>query len=75
LKIRLKNYSREIDLIRILDAKLEKICQSRISTISSSFAKDTKVSQTQENEQKKSKLSISLSKSKSKSKDNKTKLI
>jgi len=48
LKIRLRNYSREIDLIKILDAKLEEICQSRVSTILLSFIKNIEASQTQE---------------------------
>jgi len=71
LKIKLRDYSREIDLIRILNAKLEKICRSRVSTILFSFAKNTKVSQIQKNEQKEFKLLVFLSKSKSKSKNNK----
>jgi len=33
LKIRLRNYFKEIDLIRILDAKLEETCQSRVLII------------------------------------------
>jgi len=46
LKVRLKNYSREINLIRILNAKLEETRRSKVSTILFSFAKSTKVSQT-----------------------------
>jgi len=46
LKIKLKNYFQEINLIRILDTKLKKIRQSRVSTILSSFVENTRVSQT-----------------------------
>jgi len=49
LKVELRNYFREIDLIRILDAKLKETCQLRVSIISFSLAKDTKVLQIQEN--------------------------
>ena len=45
LKVELKNYFQKINLIRILDAKLEKICQSKVSTILSFFTRDTKASQ------------------------------
>ncbi len=46
LKIRLRNYSRKINLIRILDAKLEETRQLRVSTILFFFAKNIKTSQT-----------------------------
>jgi len=46
LKIKLKNYSWEIDLIRILDAKLKKTCQLKVSTILFFFTKNIEASQT-----------------------------
>lgn len=33
LKIKLRNYSREINLIKILDLELKIVCRARISTI------------------------------------------
>jgi len=45
LKIKLRDYFREINLIRNLNAKLKEICRSRVLTILSSFAKNIKTSQ------------------------------
>jgi len=44
LKIKLRNYSRKINLIRILNAKLKEICQLRVLTILSFLARNIKVS-------------------------------